>query len=366
MTTHSPAVPATGRATLTDRYVHAATRQLPEDQRADVADELRASIADRVDSLQASGALTGAELTRAGLTGEQAEYAALVELGDPDRMAAGYTGKRLQLIGPELYPAYARVMKGVLVSVVPVVTVVIAVIKALEGESVGPIIGNASWVALNVALQITFWITLTFALVERGSTSEKMQESLGVEWTPDKLPDLPHGGPGSLGETVASVVWPAFMGAAIVWQQFRSPIHASPSPSHASPSHASPIDGRLQDGGEGLPLLDPDLWSFWLPLILVLLAVEMGFEVVKYFAGSWTPLLASVNTVLAAAFAAPVIFLAASDRLLNPAAVAEIQDGWSGFDPVVTNTVIVVTAALIWVWDSIHGWRKAWLAQHAG
>lgn len=328
MTTHSPSATAADRATLTDRYVHAATRHLPEDQRADVGDELRGSIADRVDSLRASS----------GLTGEQAEYAAIEELGDPDRLAAGYSGKRLQLIGPELYPSYIRVLKAVLVTVVPIVAVVIAVVEAIEGGSAGSIIGQSIWTAINVALQIAFWITLTFVVVERGSSPDKMEESLGVEWTPDKLPDVPHGSRGSLGEMVMSLVWLAIVGVAIVWQQFRSPIESD---------------------GDHLPLLDPDLWSFWLPLILVLLVAEMAFEVVKYRAGSWSRGLATANVVLGAIFAAPIVYLAATDKLLNPAAVSEIQEGWSGFDPDITNTVVIITAVLIWLWDSIDGWRKA-------
>jgi len=312
--------------------VHAAIRNLPEDQRDDVGDELRGSIADRVDSLRASS----------DLSDEQAEYAAVEELGDPDRLAAGYSGKRLQLIGPELYPSYIRVLKAVLVSVVPIVAIVIAVIGLIEDDPTGSVIGKTTWTAVNAALQIAFWITLTFALVERGSTPEKVEESLGVEWTPDKLPDVPRGTYGALGEMVTNLVLLAFIAAAIVWQQFRSPIH---------------------DEGERLPLLDPDLWSFWLPLILVLLVAEMAFEVVKYRAGSWSRGLATVNVVLGAVFAAPIVYLAATDKLLNPAAVAEMQQGWSGFDPEVTNTVVMITAVAIWLWDSIDGWRKAMAAQ---
>ena len=327
MTTHSHYDTTTpGRTTLAERYVHAATRRLPEDQRVDVGDELRGSIADRVESLQDE---------RPDLSSEQAEYAALEELGDPDRLAAGYAGKRLQLIGPELFPAYVRVLRGVLLSVVPVVAIVIAVIEAIEGASIGAVIGSTVWMAFTIAVHIAFWVTLVFALVERGSAPGKMEESLAVEWTPDQLPDLPRGPRGSLGELVASLVWLAFIGAAIVWQQFRSPV------------------------GDQLPLLDPDLWSFWLPLILVLLVVEMGFEVVKYRLGSWSPPLAWVNVALGAVFTAPIVYLAATDKLLNPTAVAEIQDGWSGFDPGTANTVVIVAALIIWAWDSVDGWRKA-------
>ena len=313
-----------GRPTLAERYVHAATRRLPEDQRADVGDELRGSIADRVASLRDE---------HPGLSEEKAEYAALEELGDPDRLAAGYAGKSLQLIGPELFPAYVRVLKGVL-AVLPLVVIVISIIEAIEGESVGAVIGKAAWMACSIAIHIAFWVTLTFALVERSSSPDKLQESLDVEWTPDKLPDLPRGPRGSV-ELVSSLVWLAIIGAAIIWQQFGSPI------------------------GDNLPMLDPDLWSFWLPLILVLLVVEMFFELVKYRAGSWSPPLAWVNVALGAVFTAPIVYLAATDKLLNPAAVAEIQDGWSGFDPGTANTVVIVAALIIWVTDSVDGWRKS-------
>ncbi len=326
MTAHSPYETTTGKPTLAERYVHAATRRLPEDQRTDVGDELRGSIADRVESMRDE---------RPELSVEQAEYAALEELGDPDRLAAGYTGKRLQLIGPELYPAYVRVLKAVLLSVVPVVVIVLAIVEAIDGQSVADILGGAIGMVFTLAVQIAFWTTLAFALVERGSAAGTMQEQLGVEWTPKRLPQIPSGSIRSVGELVSSLVWLGLIGAAIVWQQFRSPI------------------------GDQLPMLDPDLWSFWLPLILALLVVEMAFEVVKYRAGSWSRGLATANVVLGALFAAPIVYLAATDNLLNPAAVAEIQDGWPGFDPATANTVVIVAALLIWAWDSIDGWRKA-------
>ncbi len=332
MTTHSPAAHAAGarpgKATLTDRYVHAVTRRIPEDQRDDVAEELRGSIADRVEAL-------GHE--RPDLTDAAAEHAALEELGDPDRLAAGYTGRRLQLIGPELYPSYVRVLRSVLVSAVPSVAIVIAIVGALAGDSVGAVIGSTVWIAFTVAVQVAFWITLAFALTERGTSSDSLRSSMNVEWTPEQLPDLPQQARGSIGELVSSLVWLGLIGGAIVWQHYRSPV---------------------RDGDEHLPLLDPDLWSFWLPLILVLLVAEMVFEVVKYRAGRWSPTLATVNVVLAGVFAAPFVYLAATDQLLNPAAVAEIQEGWAGFDPGTANTVVIVTALVIWAWDSVDGWRR--------
>ncbi len=328
---HDPVRAATtGEPTLSDRYVHAATRRIPEDQRADVADELRGNIADRVESLQES---------RPELGPDGAEYAALEELGDPDRMAAHYTGSRLQLIGPELYPSYTRVLKSVLVTAVPAATVVIATIDALEGSSFGSVIGTAAWMALSISVHIAFWVTLAFAIAERSaSTREDLASSADLGWNPEKLPVLPRSPRGSVSDLVASLTFLGFLAAAIVWQQLRSPIH---------------------DAGDRLPVLDPDLWSFWLPVILVLLAVEAAFEVVKYRAGGWSSRLATVNVLLGALFAAPLVYLAATERLLNPAAVQAVEADWSGFDASVAHTVVLVTSVLIWVWDGIDGWRKA-------
>jgi hypothetical protein len=289
---YTPSPGATTEPALAERYVHAVTRRLPEEQRADVADELRGSIGDRVESLLAG---------RPELDEAAAERVALEELGDPALLADGYRGTRHQLIGPEVYPAYVCVLRAVLVTVVPVVAVVIAVVQALTGSSFGAVIGETVWTTLSTAVHIAFWVTVAFALVERGSASQDVRDTLGI-----------------------------------VWQQVRPPITAS---------------------GERVPALDPDLWSFWLPLVLVLLVVELAFEVVKFRLG-WSVRLATANTVLAAVFAAPLVYLAASDRLLNPAAVAAIQDEWAAFDPSVAHTVVLVSAVVIAVWDTIDGWVK--------
>ena len=318
-----------GAPSLAERYVHAATRRLPEEQRDDVADELRASIGDRVDALLHD---------RPGLTPQQAEYAALEELGEPERLSAGYSGRRLQLIGPELFPAYVRALKAILLVSVPAATVVVTTIDALGGGNIGSVVGAAAWTAYNVAVQVVFWVTVTFALVERGSGADDVRESVGAVWTPDRLPELPRTDRGPVSDLVAGLVFLWLLGAAIVWQQVNPPVSYD---------------------GQDVPVLDPELWTFWLPVILVMLVAEAVFEVVKYRAGGWSARLATANVVLGAVFAAPLVYLAATDRLLNPDAVAGIQEHWAGFDPDVAHTVVVVSALLIWVWDAVDGWRKA-------
>lgn len=315
---------STGVDTLTDRYVHAVTRRLPADQRDDVARELKGSIADRADAIAAE---------QPELDDLAAERSALEELGDPDRLAASYSGRRLQLIGPELYPSYVTLLRSLLLTVVPIVAAVVGIAAAFSDDSLGSAIGSAVWTAITVAVHVAFWVTLVYALIERGIGGDASRSALGVEWSPDQLPDLPSQR-GSLTDAVGSVVFLVLLGVAIVWQQVRSPI---------------------TEGDERLPLLDPALWSFWLPLILVLLVAEMAFEVVRYRTARIRP---TLNMLIGAAFAAPLVILGATDQLLNPAAVAQIQRDWAEFNPDVAHTVVAVSAVVIWLWDSVEGWRR--------
>lgn len=325
MTTTSPRT-----TTLTDRYVHAATRRLSDDQREDVARELRASIEDGIDArLDAQRDLDALE----------AEHEVLLELGDPDRLSAAYTGAVQHLVGPDLYPLYARVLRKILLTVVPVVTLVVVLVDVFEDESFGALLGQAIGTTFSVGIQVVFWVTLGFAIAERTTDTSRPDDAGLPVWTPDDLPEVPSASRASIGETIANVAWLGVLAGLIVLQHFRSPV---------------------TEGNERTPVLDPDLWSFWLPLILAMLALEALFEIVKHRAGgAWTPAFAALNTVTGLAFAAPVIWLAAHDRLLNPAFTAYVQENWAEFDPDTTHTVILVSAVAIWLFDSVDGWRKA-------
>ncbi|MEJ7803136.1 MAG: permease prefix domain 1-containing protein [Candidatus Limnocylindria bacterium] len=91
---------------LTERYLAASVRGLPEAQRTDVERELRSSIADALE-----------DRVTAGEDRVAAEKAVLEGLGDPVRLAAGIAGRPLHLIGPDLfveYPVMLALAAGVL------------------------------------------------------------------------------------------------------------------------------------------------------------------------------------------------------------------------------------------------------------
>lgn len=308
---------------LTDRYVGATLRSIPESQRTDIEAELRASIGDAIEARLGEGA-----------DAKTAEEEVLETLGDPDRLAAGYSGRPGHLIGPEHFFAYKRLLGVLMVTVVPIVTVIIAVLQVMAGDDVGSVFAQTFGMAIALVVHIAFWTTLVFALIER--SGEKVPTT---EWTLDSLPAVPGPASVKLGDTVGSLVFLVFAIAAIVFSRSVSPVAA--------------------DQGTPISLFDPELWSFWFPYFIAVLTAEILFEITKYRVGTWTWRLASVNLALNALFAIPAIYLLTSERIFNPVFFQRM--GW-GSEPAGDGTsviVAVVTIGLIAIWDVFDGFRKA-------
>lgn len=308
---------------LTERYVGATLRSIPEKQRADIEAELRASIGDAIEATVAGGK-----------DPETAEKEVLKTLGDPDRLAAGYTGRPGYLIGPEHFFAYKRLLGVVMVTVVPIVMAVVAIVQVLAGEDIGSVFAETIGTGIALALHIAFWTTLVFVVIERSGRTVPT-----AEWTLEGLPAIPGVASVKLGETIGSVAFLVFTIAAIIFSRNVSPVTA--------------------DGGTPIPVFDPDMWTFWFPFLIVVLTLEIIFEIIKYRVGRWTWTLASVNVALNAAFAVPAIYLLTTERVFNPVFFEEI--GW-GAEPAGDGTLVLVTSVvigLIAIWDVFDGFRKA-------
>ena len=65
-----------------------------------------------------------------------AERAVLTDLGDPDKLAAGYTDRPLHLIGPRYYLDWWRLLKLLLWIVLPCAAFGVALGQTLAGERV--------------------------------------------------------------------------------------------------------------------------------------------------------------------------------------------------------------------------------------
>ncbi|TYB91760.1 hypothetical protein FXF53_29410, partial [Micromonospora sp. WP24] len=151
---------------LTDRYLAATLRTVPAARREEIATELRGSIEDMIDGRRADGRDT-----------EAAEREVLTELGNPAKLAARYADRRLQLIGPTYYLAWERLMKLLLSFVPAVVALAVGLAEGTDGNA-GDAIGKAVVAALQTTVNIGFWVTLVFAVLER--TNAKLDLP---EWT---------------------------------------------------------------------------------------------------------------------------------------------------------------------------------------
>lgn len=308
--------------TLTDRYVDAAMRTVPERQRADLAAELRASIDDQIDAAVAAGEPQGA-----------AERAVLTDLGDPDKLAAGYTGRQLQLIGPRYYLDWWRVLK-LLLWIVPAATAfAIGLGQLIQGSPVGTVIAQMVIGALTAVLHVAFWTTLVFVILER-TGHETMDAG---PWTPDRLPE-PRRSSAGFGELVASLVWLLILAGATVWDHFL---------------------GLAYVGGRWMPVLDPALWPWWIAAFLAVLAAEAVVGVVVYVRGGWTFPLAIVHGILDLLAAAAALAALATGHLVNPQLVTALANAGGADLPRILAILGGICVAAIALWDALDGFRKA-------
>lgn len=312
-------------ATLTDRYIHAVTRTIPESQRADVAAELRALIGDELDVRIAAGEEAAAS-----------ERVVLEELGDPDELAARFADRPLHLIGPRYYLDWLRLVKLLGWIVIPLATVGIALGQTLAGESLISIFAATLGGAISVAVHLVFWTTLVFAVVERSGAGTGPL----APWTIDRLPlENPDTG-ARFRDVITSLVFLAVAAAAMVWDQ---------------------LVGAVYIQGHWMSFLSPALWPWWFGGLLVAMGVEAILQLVVYLSGRWSAVLSTVNAALNIVIAASAIALLSQGMLLNPefwtVAIPTPDAGKVfGIISVITGFAIAAVA----VWDSLDAFRKWW------
>ena len=296
---------------LVERYAVAVASRLPADQRDDVAAELRASILDSVEDRldHAPNAARDAVVREV-----------LADLGDPAKLSREYTTTPRHLIGPAVYDAWWCLLRTLLVVVVPII-VVLAVVGGIwaDDESLAAILVSGVGAGFAVGVQICFWVTGTFWLVERfgGETGE-----LDEPWSVDRLPALPRPRQVDVPDLVWGVGFQALVLAWLPWQHFRSPVEDA--------------------NGQQVPILDPALWSsggLW--GFALLLVVGIVVEVVKYVVGSWTLPVTVASVALDLVMTGFLVALMTTQQVVNPALLARAGDP-AATDDVVDRIVVVV------------------------
>lgn len=315
---------------LTERYLAAALRGIPEGQRADVEGDLRASVTDAIEDRVAAGEDRAA-----------AERSVLDGLGNPARLAAEYAGRPLHLIGPELFLVYRDLLVRLASVTLPIVLVVLTAVQLLGGADYPTAIVQGIGGAINIGVHLAFWVTVVFVFLERADAARDARTEIAGatgRWTVDMLPDTAEDRV-TAGETVGEVVTVLITVAGLLF--------------------ARGLSSVTDASGTPVPLFDPALTTLWFPVLIAILAAIAVLQVVVYLVGRWTIPLAAGFTALELAFAVPVIVLALQGTFINPAFAAEI--GWPPLAERDGPVMLVIAAGttLVTAWEIFDAFRRA-------
>jgi hypothetical protein len=311
-------------ATLTDRYVIATLRRVPEKQRPEIDKELRAAIADDMDARIDQGDKPAA-----------AEYATLKDMGDPYRLAASYSGHNLTLIGPDLYPVWIRSLKLVCWASLPIVAVVLAAIDFAQGRNVWASVFGPLGTTISVGIYLTFAVTVVFAIAERTQPKSADDKRRQV-WTPESLAvEIEPPSITKWGDVLSQIVGTAFVVAALLIDHF-----------------APFVKDRA---GHTVSVLDPHLSTFWIPFYLVLLALAIILEFVKVRVGRWRVGTAVAGTLLGLVGVAALITSVTTTTVVNPALASGplfAAGSWMWW-------IVAAVIGVVWLGVTINLWRPS-------
>ncbi|MBZ2195593.1 hypothetical protein [Occultella gossypii] len=312
--------------TLTDRYLFAAARSVPETQRTEFRSELAERIGDSIDAK-----------VDAGADREAAELDVLTELGNPDALAAAYADRPLQLIGPAHYLLWKRLLRLLLAIVLPCVAFAYVLGQLISGAGIGEIYGGTVVVLINVTVHLAFWTTAVFAFIDRVSGGKSV-----LEWKPEELPVVVEPPRNQLRLDVVSNLVLIVLTALVI---LVGP-GLIPSP----------------DGAGPVPFFEPATWAWLQWYLLAVLVAQLVFWLLLLRHGRWSYRFVFASLVLAAAAALPIAATLAGGTLVNPEFLARTD--WTdaveqlGSQGPVASVLAVSVVAVAAVWP-IDGFVKA-------
>ncbi|MBX9975130.1 HAAS signaling domain-containing protein [Cytobacillus firmus] len=327
---------------LIEVYIQEVTRRLPEKSRADIALELQSTIGDMLPDDY----------------NEEDVKEVLSKLGSPAALAAGYRDQPMHLIGPRYFDVYVSLLKMILpiaaaISLISVAAEFIfdfnrddTIINAVLG-----FLGYGIWRLIEVAVQVFFWLTIVFAVIERmdkGKEQHPLSPSL-KPWTPDDLKSItyiPKKKAIPRCEVFGSLMWTA------IWATLYF--------------YADRLMGVYRGGGEGLefkiPAVNQDVLLGYWPIVVAIIGLEVGLALYKLIVGQWTKRMAIFNTVLELFATAVFIFILLNPNLLQQEFIAYMTDLFSISAAQFKNWLLgsIIVTFLIYAGISIYdGIRKS-------
>ncbi|WP_053363483.1 hypothetical protein [Bacillus sp. FJAT-27251] len=261
---------------LIEVYIHEVTRRLPEKSRADIALELRSTIEDTLPDDYS----------------EKDVKTVLEKLGNPAALASRYRDQPMHLIGPRYFDVYVSLLKMILpiAAVVALISMVAEYFIGYSGEDaivniVLTILGKGIAMIIEVGIQVFFWLTLTFAVIERtdkGKDQVPLSSSL-KKWTPDDLKNIAY-----IPKKKAILKCEVF--GSLMWTAIWASLYF----------YADHLMGIYRNSGDGLefviPALNQEVLLRYWPIVIMIIALEIGLALYKLFKGQWTNRMAVFNT----------------------------------------------------------------------
>lgn len=313
---------------LVERYIYEVTRHLPNSQREDVSKELQGTIEDMSEHL-AKGKKASLKIIEEVLT----------ELGDPHLLAQQYSDQKQYLIGPMWFEIYIETLKKILIPVLPIVAIVMIFLKFMSNSAEANLIQillQSFGHSINVGIQILFWTTLVFFVLERSDADPKeMIEKKAKAWSVDRLPVLPKTKQIKTGESITAIFF-IIMGMFFV--VFSDSVMT------------------IKIDGQSTPILNPELWNLWLPLFFGLSFLTLLHEGLKLRIGNWTTLLTISNIILSLIGIAYLLLLFGSENIINPdfaAFMAEKMDGKHNEIGRWTIGITILITCIVYVWEIV-------------
>ena len=324
---------------LIELYIQEVTRRLPEKNREDIGLELQSTIADMLPENHT----------------EQDVKAVLLKLGDPVTLASGYRDRPMHLIGPRYYDVYISLLKMIL----PIAAVISLI--ALIGDNpfrdtentvvdaILKIIGKGIAGIISTSIQVFFWLTLSFAIVERLDPS-KDQSPLTKDskpWTPENLKDIPN--ISKIKAVPMIEVFASLLGLSVFAALY---------------FNAENLLGVYEKRNGSLIFVTPSfnqdvLNSYWM-LVSCVFIIGVLLAIYKLFLRQWTLKLAIFHAIYQLLSTLTFIIIISNPNLLNPEFIA-YQKTLFSIDDWKTSIYwgLIIITSFFAAYDSYQGFRKA-------
>lgn len=327
---------------LIEVYIQEVTRRLPEKSREDIALELRSTIEDMLPDDY----------------NERDINEVLEKLGNPATLASGYRDQPMHLIGPRYFDVYVSLLKMILpiAATISLISIIAEYFIGYRGEEavinvVLDITGFAIWKVIEVGIQTFFWLTLIFAIIERtdkGKDQYPLSTSL-KKWTPDDLKSIPY-------LPKKKVITKLEIFGYLMWTAIWATLYF----------YADHLVGVYESRGDQLefviPALNQDVLLRYWPIVLVIIALEIGLSLYKLIIGQWTMKMAIFTTALELISTVVFIVMLSNPDLMNPEFITYVS-GLFNTTPMQFETWIVGGLIIIFIlsaaFNAYDGFRMA-------